>query len=165
MILKSYRAYIRENLVSEQTQNFRCALTVKQMKNCHNCARNFGEEAFDRHIAFCKSRDLHNRQLHASTDIRKCNDIKTIVKSNEFIDWLDEEFMNGNTVIETATSVAEPGEVPQVHHPYKCAVKPSPRILFRAQQQNQTHSSIGNPETLLRRKRLSSKGEWKMRST
>lgn len=135
------------------------------MKKCQNCGRAFGDEAYSRHSIFCTSSVSHNGDQSPQNEVRLDTGEKTIVRSDEFMEWLKEEFVHNQYRIERYKLPQTEANVCSTMTRYVCEVKPSPRILFQSLHQDPSNKSVEVFERRLQRKATPPSGAWRARTS
>ena len=134
------------------------------MKKCQNCRRAFGDEAYSRHILFCTSPVSHNRDPSPQIVVRLDTGEQTIVRSDEFMEWLKEEFEGNQYGIERYHTPQTESNVGATKAQYVSEVHPSPRILFQNLRHDPSNKSVEIFERRLQRKATPPSGAWRPRT-
>jgi len=135
------------------------------MKKCQNCGRAFGDEAYGRHILFCTSSVSPNGDPSPQHVVRLETGEQTIVRSDEFMEWLKEEFVHNQNRIQRLQTTKTEAAMCSTMARYVCEVNPSPRILFQSLRQDPSNKSVEIFERGLQRKATPPSGAWRVRKS
>ena len=133
------------------------------MKKCNKCGRDFGEDAHSRHILLCGAVKLVSRGIASSAGIPHEHEKHSVslVKSDEFMKWLSEEYVEDHEQIGVIAPSIISKNQEQESVPFESKVNPSPRILFKTAQANKSAPKL---ETIAPRRRPNSSGAWRTRT-